>query len=190
MTDGPFKNLQLTKRWKKFAELAHNETVEPDNKRVAACNAIVRDVLIESNRALLSTLVTHFSRAQLELDLASSVEAIFSCHSKSPFGDSLQRELAFRLNGSMPMAAYDEAIKATVIQYAKEVGNRIEEECLRSHELGDMKRSDLSLTVSQAKSTLNSLDIDKLSRVILSGDKDAFKEAASKQEGIDEGPTL
>lgn len=192
MTDGPFKNLQLANRWKKFAESVQNDAMESSTKRAMACDAILRDVLAGSNVALLRALEAHLSRAQLDLDLASSIDGIFSRHSRSPFADSLQRELAFRLDGPVSGlgAAYDEAIGAAKTRYIREISNRIEEECIRSHELGDMQKGQLARTISQSKFTLKSVDTPELSRAIRSGKKNAFKSGLSKQDGIDEGPSL
>ncbi|MDZ4078639.1 MULTISPECIES: hypothetical protein [Hydrocarboniphaga] len=190
MTDGPFKNLQLANRWKRYTEAVQNHLVARDTVRAMACNAIVRDVLFGSNRALLNAVDTHVSQAQQDFDAIASVEGIFSRYSKSPFADSLQRELVFRLDSQAPAAAYDEAITAAISGHISEVGNRIVEECIRSYESDQMNRSQLTRTITQSKATLRSIDLEELCRAVRSGNTNAFKLAASKKDGLDEGPPL
>src|SRR5882757_1747537 len=98
MTDGPFKNLQLASRWKRFAEAVQNDAVGMVERCSLAGDALVREVLTEETQALLIDLQAYRSREQLDIDPLSSVESIFNSHSKTPFTDSLEKELAFRLN--------------------------------------------------------------------------------------------
>jgi hypothetical protein len=191
MSDGPFKNLKLNRRWKRFAEAVQNAAFDHAECCAMASDALVREILTDGVLALLADLQAYASRKQLDLDLLSSVESIFNIHMKTPFTDTMQKEIAFCLSEqAVPADAVRQALKASVNEQISEAMNRIEEECIRAREVGEMWQDQFNHTVKQASATFNTLAIDKICEALLAGNKNAFKKAVSKKVGLDEGACL
>jgi hypothetical protein len=191
MTDGPFKNLNLGRRWKRFAEAVQNDAVDEAARCALASDALVREILTDETQALLTDLGAYGRQEQLDIDPLSSVENIFNGHSKTPFVDTLQKEIAFRLGAQMPPdAAIDQALEASVSDRISEARSRIEEECIRARESGEMRQDQFDRTVMQANAAFDALAKDEICDALRAGDKDSFKGAVSKKEGLDEGPDL
>ena len=190
MTDGPFKNLQLAKRWKRFAEAVQNDAVGMAERCALAGDAVVHEILTDDTKSLLTDLQAHLCQGQLDLDPLPPIENNYNCHSQSPFADTLQKELAFRLKGQLSGDPLVEAVEASVTHHISDVQSRIEEECIKSHETGDMRRDQFDRAIAQTKLALDALDLPQLSDAIRAGDRDAYKNAASKKDGLDEGPNF
>lgn len=191
MTDGPFKNLKLSSRWKRFAEAVQNDAVDRAARCALASDALVREILTDETQALLTDLHAYGRQEQLDIDPLSSIESIFNGHSRTPFADTLQKELAFRLSEQMPPdAAIDKALEASVGDHICEARNRIEEECIRARESGEMRQDQFDRTVTQASAAFDALAKNEICNALRAGDKNAFKDATSKKEGLDEGPDL
>src|SRR5712675_3052091 len=97
MTDGPFNNLKLGSCWKRFTEAVQNDAVDKAERCALASHALVREILTDETRTLLADLRAYGHQEQLDINPLSSVENIFNGHNKTPFADTLQKELAFRL---------------------------------------------------------------------------------------------
>jgi hypothetical protein len=191
MTDGPFKNLKLGVRWKRFAEAVQNDAMDATKRCGLASDALVREILSDDNSDLLAALQRHVGQRQLDIDPGSSVESIFGSHRKTPFADSLQREMAFRLGkGASLELAMGQALQASLSDQISVAKNRIEEECIRAREAGEMRQTQFDCVISQAKKAFEALDKETICDALRAGSKDAFKGAASKKEDIDEGPNL
>ena len=191
MTDGPFKNLKLSNRWKRFAAAAHNDAVDIAERSAIASDALLHEILTDNTQALLVDLQTYTGRAQLDLDPMSSVEGIFNNHSKTPFSDTLQKELVFRLNQQIATdIAIQQAVKASVEDHASKASSRIEEECIDARESGKMHRDQSRRTLAHSRATFDALATKDICDALWAGDKNAFKNAAAKRKGLDEGPRL
>jgi hypothetical protein len=191
MTDGPFNNLKLGSCWKRFAEAVQNDAVDEAVRCAVASDALLREMLTEETETLLADLHTYGHQEQLDFDPLSSVENIFNGHSKTPFADTLQKELAFRLSEQMlPDAAITQAVEATVGHQISGARSRIEEECIRARESGEMRQDQFDRTVREANAAFDALAKDKICDALRAGDRTAFTSAVSKKEGLDEGPGL
>lgn len=190
MSDGPFKNLKLNKRWKRFAEAVQNDAFDRAECCAMASNALVHEILTDGVQTLLADLQDYASLKQLDLDPLSSIESIFNVHMKTPFTDTLQKEVALCLCEAAPSDAARQALKAAVTEQISEAMNRVEEECIRAREAGEMWQDQFQLTVKQARATFNALDINGICEALLAGNKNAFKNAVSKKVGLEEGPPL
>ena len=191
MSDGPFKNLKLNKRWKRFAEAAQNDASDHNECCGLASDAIVREILNDSNKAMLAEAQSYAKQAQLELDPLSSIENVFSNYSKTPFADTLLKEMVFRMaDQAVPYDALRQAMDAAVRDHIREVRSRIQEECIRAYEAGQMGQNQFYRIVNQVSAILDSLPMAKVCEALLTGDRDAFKSAASMKIGLDEGPPL
>jgi hypothetical protein len=191
MTDGPFKNLKLSRRWKRFAEAAGNDAVDSAERCALASNALVREILTSDTPLLLTKLRTYTERAQLDLDPLSSVAGIFNDHNRTSFSDALQKELSFRLSDHIASGvAMQQALKAAVTTQIIEAKNHFEEECIRACESGEMRQDQFAHTVNRGGVAFNAVPTNEICNAILAGDKNAFKSGISKKEGLDEGPSL
>lgn len=191
MSDGPFKNLKLGSRWKRFAEAVQNAAFDHAACCAMASDALVREILTKGVQALLADLQAYASRKQLDLDPLFSIESIFNLHMKTSFTDTLQKEVALGLSEqAAPADAIWQAMKACASEQMSEAMNRIQEECIVAREFGVMWQDQFNNTIKQASATFNELDIDKICEALLNGNKNAFKDAVSKKEGLDEGAPL
>ena len=191
MSDGPFKNLELGSRWRRFAAAAHNGAADPTEPCALAADAIVHEILTDETQALLNDLLPYARRDQMDLSPLSSIEGIFHSHSKTAFGDALQREVAFRLADQVPVNdAIDKALEASLHDHVRRARDRIEEECIRAREAGEMRQDQFPHTVAKANEAFDALPKHDICDALRRGDRSAFKKAASKQSGLDEGPLL
>jgi len=191
MSDGPFKNLKLSKSWNRFVKAVQNAAFDRAECCALASDALVREILTDSVQALLADLQAYARRKQLDLDPLSSVESIFNVHMKTPFADTLQKEVTFCLSdGVAPVDAVQHALDAAVSEQIREARNRIEEECISAREGGGMLQDHFSRTISQSSTIFDSLIKNDVCKALLAGNKNAFKNAVSKKVGLDEGPSL
>lgn len=191
MSDGPFKNLRLTQHWKKFAKAAYNDAFDQMECRGLASHAIVQDVLTDPVRVLLKVLKTYMDQNQMEMAPQASLERFFNDYGKNQFADILKKEMAWRLHeNDNHKKVLEQAVASSVDAQIDISRTRMQEECIRSCESGEMNRNQLEATIDRTNTVLGSLDRQNICEVILACDKQAFKDAVAKKEGIDEGPSL
>ena len=191
MTDGPFKNMELGHRWKRFAEAVHNDAVDQTERIALASNNIARELCISDNIATLKDLEAYTQQGQRDLDPVSSVQAIFEKHPKSSFNDRLQKELIYRLgDGVQVEVALPDAVKASVTSHIGETKNRLQEECIRLREEKELGAEKCQSTIEESNITFDAVNIPAICDAIYEGDKKAFKAATNKKEGLDQGPRL
>lgn len=191
MSDGPFKNLKLDKRWKRFAEAVQNEAFDSSACCALASHALMHEILTDSFRAILAALHAYVSRQQLDIDPLSSVESIFNDHMKTPFSDAFQKQVVFRLSDQVaPAVAVQQALEASIAEHSSDAKNRIVDECIRARETGEMRQDQYSLAVNNVKAVFGLLPKNEVCEALHVGNKNAFKDAVSKKKGLDEGPPL
>lgn len=191
MSDGPFKNLNLTKLWKKFAIAVQNDACGRAECLGFASDALLRDILTANVEHLLLDLQAYASREQLGLDVRLAIEKIFDSYSKTPFIDTLQKEIALRLNEQISSSeAIKQALAAAVAEQISIVKNRIEDECVCAHDFRGMWPEEFCRAVNESNAILDALAINEICEAILGRDKDFYKSAVSKKQGIEEGPYL
>lgn len=191
MSDGPFKNSRLTRRWQRFSDAVLNATFESGFCGSLAADGMVRETLTDKGQNLLADLKTYVGGKQMEFDQLSSIETIFDRHSKSTFADSLQKELMFRLGDQVaPVDVLRQALVASVKKMARDLCNRLEDECIRLNETGKMRQDQVAYFRSQVNEIFANMDTDKISSALFDQNKNAFKVELSKKEGLDDGPSL
>lgn len=191
MSDGPFKNLNLGKHWKRFADAMQNDTFNSSDCCALASHALVQELLTDNLSALLAVLRDYTSRKQLDIDPSATVESIFNDHMNTPFCDTLQKQIAFRLNDQVsPADAIQQALEESLSKHTNDVRNRIVDECISAREAGAIRQDQFSSSVSNINSVFDALEKDKVCNALLDGKKNAFKTAVSKKQGLDEGPPL
>jgi len=191
MSDGPFKNLKLGKRWKQFAEAVQNESFDSTTCCALASHALLHEILTDSFRALLTALQAYANRKQLDIDPLSSIESIFNAHMKTPFSDNLQKQLLFRLGDQVaPSDAVRHALEASVSEHSSDARNRIVDEFIRARETGELRQDQYSRAANNVKSAFGLLAKSDVCEALHIGNKNAFKDAVSKKKSLEEGPPL
>ena len=141
MTDGPFKNAALSSRWKQYGKDLVSDVASSEERIAQACHSILGDMDMKRVGSLLSALKGHAQRPQLDLDPVSSAEAIFDSHAQSPLTDLLQKHITANLREQIPgKRPLDQALRSAVTDSIAITKNRLDEECIRARDLGDMNR--------------------------------------------------
>lgn len=186
MTDGPFKNLKLDIRARRFAEAVQNEAEDHETRCALGSHAIVNGIL-SGNEGLIRDLQSYGEDGQLDLDPKGSIKSIFDKHGKSEFADHLQREAVLRLHeGETSQAAIDKALEASVESNIGEFRNRIQEAGHEAHRDGPMHKDQLERLIEGSNQVMKSLDRPRILDAIKGCNKRAFKQDVRKMTGLDE----
>lgn len=189
MTDGPFRNSALSSRWKSYGEDLVNEATPLEECAASASHSILGGIAWDDLSSLLNALREGLEGAQLGLDPAGVASSIFDAHVPAPFHDSLQRHLEATIRESPQVdGLVDMALREAVNDLIDTAKSRIEEECIRSRDAGDMGWKKYEVAVRRNTETFNQIDAAALARAISSGARGAFKAALRKKTGTDEGP--
>lgn len=186
MTDGPFKNLKLDSRSRRFAEAVQNEAEDHETRCALGSHAIVNGIL-SGNEGLIRDLQSYGEDGQLDLDPKGSIKNIFDAHAKSEFADHLLREVALRLHeGETSQAAIDKALEACVETNIGEFRTRIHEAGYEAHREGPMHKDQLDRLIKGSNQVMKSLDRPRILDAVKGCNKNAFKQDVRKIAGLDE----
>ena len=189
MTDGPFRNAALSSRWKQYGKDLVNDAVSSEERAGQACHSMLGDVDAKAICSLLRALKEHAQRLQIDLDPVASAEAIFDRHAKSPLTDILEKHLIANIRDQMPSdQARDQALQSTVREWTAITKNRLDEECIRARDLGDMNHERYRNGIDRNQQTFDAIEVNAICQALLSGRPSAFKRATRKKAGVDEGP--
>lgn len=188
MSDGPFKNLKLDSRLKRFATAVQNDTVDDKQRTALVSDAIVHATLKESS-TLFGDLTAYLESDRLDFDPKATINAIFDGNPKSQFSDNFQKEVGLGLHdGKRPSDAISEGLESAIHTQIEEVRTRTQEACLEAYNSGDMWKDQLERTIRGANAALRSVNVPQIRDALMQGNKRAFKSAIKKKEGLDEGP--
>lgn len=186
MTDGPFKNLALDARLKRFAVALQNEAESHDTRCALGSHAILHGVL-NGNERLIHDLQGYGQDGQLDLDPQGVIRSIFEQHDKSEFADDLQREVDLRLHEGVPsLTAIDNAIDACLETNIGKTLTRIQEAGYKAHREGPMYKDQLDRPVEGSNHVMKSLDRTRIREAIKTGNKNAFKPDVRRITGVDD----
>lgn len=189
MTDGPFKNAELSSRWKQYGKDLVSDAASSDERAAQACHSILGDADMNTLGLLLRALEAHAHQAQVDLDPVSSFEAIFENHSRSPFTDVIQKHLIANLRDQAPPGrALDEALPSAVADLIDTTRNRLDEECIRARDRSDMTQENCRKGIERNHEAFERINPNELCNALTSGNRHAFKDATRKKDGVDEGP--
>ena len=129
MTDGPFRNAELSIRWKQYGRDLVSDAASADERTLQACHSMVGDLNLSEISNLLSAIKRHAERPQMDLDIMSLMEALFERGTKPPLIDALQKHLMANLHDRMPIdTARDPALKSTVVDWIGRPKHSMDEE--------------------------------------------------------------
>lgn len=189
MTDGPFRNSDLSGRWKRYGKDLVNDAASQDERSAQMCVSVLGDLDLKAVSRMLGELRAHFEQEQMTLDPMESVRGIFERYDKSPAADLLERSLRVQLREQPSgTAALNEAVDETRNELLNIAKNRIDEECIRARDIGDMSQESYRKALERNRETATAVNRDALRDALFSGKKDAFKRAAKNKKGVDEGP--
>lgn len=189
MTDGPFRNSELPVKWKRYGEDLVSDAASLEERVRQASDNIMRDVELQEFSRLFRELKAYIHRPQMDLDLPSAVETLFEQHQPSPLADSLQRHLLANLRDQIaPEAAFGQAFVSSVNDLIRTTKNRLDEECIRARDLGDISSGGYSKAMARNRETFASIKSGELSEAVATGNTRAFSVSATRKSGVDEGP--
>lgn len=187
MTDGPFRNSSLSPRWKRYGQDLINDAVSRDERVKQACHSILGAIDMKAFDRLYRELEAHASRDQLDLDAVAATESIFDQSERTSFGDALEKQLLCNLReGLAERKALDLAFEGAVGELLGQAKKRIDEECIRARDVGDMSRSDFIKGIERNKETFAGVDVAGLCAALENTNKNAFRRSARKD--TDDGP--
>jgi hypothetical protein len=189
MSDGPFRNAELPRSWKRYGQGLVSEAASSEERRTQACHSMIGDVDMKKFSPLFDELQAHAGRPQMDLDPVAAIETIFETHPTSPLADTLQRHLIANLRDQIPPEkAFDQALDRAAKEWISTTKNRLDEECIRARELGDMSREDYQKGIERNREAFAAIKPSELCDALAAGNKRAFKQAIQKKAGVDEGP--
>ncbi|MBT5414519.1 MAG: hypothetical protein HOH66_10215 [Rhodospirillaceae bacterium] len=189
MTDGPFRNAELSSRWKRYGDDLVSDATSLEERTAQACHSMLGDVDLTAVSTILGNIIDHTERPQMDLDLVSSIDALFDPHLKSPLTDLLQKHVTTNLRDQMPLAtAVDQALQSTVEDWIGITKNRLDEECIRARDLGDLNEKGYSNGIERNREAFAAIASDALCDALTSGNKRAFRRALEKRTSVDDGP--
>lgn len=189
MSDGPFRNIALSSCWKQYGKQLVNDAVSPEERTGHVCHCILGDVNMKDFQSLFGELKAETGRPQRYLDPAPAIEMIFDSHPVAPITDVLRRHLMANVGDQMPPEiALDQALRTTVREWVGIIQNRLDEACIRARDRGDMNLTDFREGIERNHETFGAIPLNDLCIAFASGNKRAFRQAAQKKCGIDEGP--
>ncbi|TXR50494.1 hypothetical protein [Phyllobacterium endophyticum] len=187
MTDGPFRNAPLSSRWKRYGQDLVSDAVSKDDRVKQACHSMLGDVDMKAFERLYSELNEKASRDQLDLDCVASTETIFDTHESSSLSEVLKANMLCNLREKLTERdALDAALASTVLDWIDMTKNRLDEDCIRARDVGDMSRSDYNKGMKRNGETFASIDAAQLRRALAESNKNAFKPVARRN--VDESP--
>jgi hypothetical protein len=190
MSDGPYRNLKLDRKSKRFAEAVQNDAVDEPTRCALASDAIVNGILHE-NGELIAELQNYGGGGQLDFDPQSSLDAIFDAQPKSEFADHLAREITMRLQDSLDtQAAVAGSLQAALQTHIGEFQTRIQEACLEARSSGDMYRDQFEAFIEGSSRSLKSLDQSRILDALKTGNKNEFKNDVRKKNDLNDGPEV
>lgn len=185
MSDGPFKNLKLDSRSRRFAEAVQNEAEDHDTRCALGSHAVVNGIL-SGNEGLIRALHSYGDDGQLDLDPKGSIQSIFAKHDKSEFSDDLLREVAMRLHdGENSRDAINKALDACVETNIGKTLTRIQEAGYEAHREGPMYKDQLDRLIEGSTQVMKSLDRARIQYAVKNCDKNAFKQDVKKKSDLD-----
>ena len=185
MTDGPFRNSALSTRWKQYGQDLVSDAASQDERVKQACHSVFGDIKFFDR--LYGELDARTSREKMDLDSVAATETIFDNNERSTMSDTLERNLLCNLREGMPeRKSLDLALEQAVGEILANAKNRIDEECIRARDVGDMSRSDFSKGLQRNRETFAAIDVGSVCAALENGNKDAFRRTMRKD--VNDGP--
>ncbi|SER13468.1 hypothetical protein [Sphingobium sp. YR768] len=189
MTDGPFRNMPLNARWKRYGEDLVNDAKSLDERVARAGDAMLANADIGEIAMLVAALREYDNRLQLDFDPLGSIQRIIEQHDGGCLADELARNLMANLHSQAPLAmALDNALVDIAEDLISSSKNRLDVHCIESRELGDMKAAEYPTARARNRDTFAAIDAAKIANALEMGDRRAFAVGLKKKVGTDDGP--
>ena len=187
--DGPFKNTNLSARWKQYGDDLVSDATSLRERVVQACHSMLGDEDPKPFSALFSALQAKAEQIQSVPDPISLVKEIFEGHPPSLLNHTFQRQLTANLRDSMSYdQALDQALSDTVVELIEIAKDRFVGECILARDRCEMTSEECRKAIKRNDETFSALPINELCRALVDGDRRAFNQPTRKKRGVDEGP--
>ncbi|WP_085084176.1 hypothetical protein [Azospirillum oryzae] len=189
MTDGPFRNSELSRQWKRYGEDLVSDAASPDERAKKALHSMFGDVDLEEFSNLLRELNHYAQSQQMDLYPSSGVEDIFERNPNSTLINYFYRELFSELKEQSNLQiALDKALVSTAKDWIKIAKDRIDDECICARDLGNMTREDYRKAILRNQEAFSQINPNDFCGALIAGNKRTISHALKKKSGVDEGP--
>ena len=189
MTDGPFRNAELSRPWKRYGDELVSDAASTEERSKQACYSIIDGADVKAFSPLFNELKGYAERPQMDLDAVAAIETIFENHPMSPLSDILQRHLIANLWDQIhPEKALDQALDSAAKEWIGITQNRLDEHCIRARDRGDMSAEAYRKGIERNHEAFAAISPSELCDALATGNKRAFSQAVRKRAGVDDGP--
>ncbi len=189
MTDGPFRNAELSSRWKRYGQDLISDAASSEERVMQACHSMLGDVDTTLFCSIFCRLKAQANCVQMEMDPTAKFEEIFESYVPSLLGDALHIHLIANLRDQPPSQyALEQALESTTREWISTTKNRLDEECIRARSVGEMPQQDYVKGMERNQKVFASIDVSKLVQALTTGNRKAFSKALKKKTNLDDGP--
>lgn len=183
MTDGPFKNTNLSSRWKKYGEFLDNKTMSVADRVHQAQNALIEDLAPPAFKALVKDLEQQFGKYQGQLFPQFAIEKTIDKHSACEQAETLRKHIVANLQMKMDVIeSFNAALLSTIEGGIVQADQRIKVHCIQ---VDEQRRSPSSLKLNHSE-VFAGLTADYFRDAIF-GSKQKVMSTIAR---IDDGPPL
>lgn len=191
MTDGPFKNAPMPRRWKNYGDELGCDATSQDERVKLYCDNVLADMGLKQLAPLLRELSAYAERCETHPELFPGVTAdgIIRKHEVAPSVMTLQKNISVNLSDKMSMK---NALSAAVGSFAGDClagsGNRINDALMSARGRGEMSAAEFAKCKQRHKETVSGVNTSEFVNAVMSGDHKAYKVDRKNINRSEEGP--
>ena len=135
MTDGPFKNTNLTPRWKEYGDLLDHETFSVSDRVQQARKALIEDLLPADFKAAVRDVHKQLERLQTQLFPQIEAESIIDKHNACEQSETFRKHFISNLRSKDDVdTAFNSALKSTIESGIAQADQRLVVHCIEVDE--------------------------------------------------------
>jgi hypothetical protein len=191
VTDGPFKNAPMPRRWKSYGDELGCDATSRDERVKLYCDNVIADMGLRQLAPLLKELNAYAERCETHRELfpAVTVDGIIRKHEVAPSVMTLQKNLAVNLSDKMSVK---QALSAAIGSFAGEClagsGNRINDALTSARGRGEMNAAVFAKCKQRHKETVSGVNKGEFVNAVMSGNHQAYKACRQNINRSEEGP--
>lgn len=191
MTDGPFKNAPMPRRWKNYGDELGCDATSQDERVKLYCDNVLSDMGLKQLAPLLKELNAYAERCETHPELfpGVTIDGIIRKHEVAPSVMTLQKNLAVNLADKMSVKnALSEAIGRFAGDCLAGSGNRIHDALMSARGRGEMSAKVFAKCKERHQETLTSVNKSDFVNSVMSGNHQAYKAGRKNVIRSEEGP--
>jgi len=191
VTDGPFKNAPMPRRWKSYGDELGCDATSRDERVKVYCDNVLADMGLKQLAPLLKELNAYAERCETHPELfpGVTVDGIIRKHEVAPSVMTLQKNLSVNLSDKMSVK---KALSAAVGSFAGECldgsGNRINDALTSARGRGEMSAAVFAKCKQRHQETLSCVNKSEFANAVMAGNHQAYKAVRQNTNRADEGP--